>query len=191
MDHLNAFMAEIYLPQEMRARYRDYFQNIRHLLRQRHYDHLLEDMSPRLREDIANYQHGGWVSQVTFFCCGDDDEEHRFVTKIALNLGPLPPPRLILLWYHLYFFILISFSLALTKFSSELCTSLRYNFISFLRSLKGFLFTYKYSKPSTCSLLHYRLDNPFHRKVLIHLRRRNISLRRESAPTGCILCKGG
>lgn len=86
MDQLNAYMAEIYLPQEMRIRYRDYFQYIRHLLRQRHFDHLLDDMSPRLREDVAVFQHGGWVKSITFFNCGNDEEQQQFVTKIALNL---------------------------------------------------------------------------------------------------------
>jgi hypothetical protein len=87
MDHLNAFMAEIYLPMDMRVRYREYFQNIRHMLRQNHYDHLLEDMSPRLQEDMATFQHGSWVRNVSFFNCGNENEEHRFVTKIALNLA--------------------------------------------------------------------------------------------------------
>lgn len=104
LDDLNRYMKEHELPDEMRVRLRRYFLTSRELLRQRHYQGLLQArthadmhsrmlharlraeqaMSPSLRREVAWFTNSEWVSKVPFFKCDDEAERADFVAEIAL-----------------------------------------------------------------------------------------------------------
>lgn len=97
MDDLNQYMKEHELPDEMRVRLRRYFLTSRELLRQRHYQGLLQAMSPSLRREVACYANSEWVSKVPFFGCDDEAERADFIAEIALVMvaDMFPPQEMI------------------------------------------------------------------------------------------------
>ena len=58
MDTLNQFMDEKAIPPEKRREIREYFHHCRNLFRQKFYHDLLEQMSPKMRGDVAFHMHG-------------------------------------------------------------------------------------------------------------------------------------
>ena len=88
MDLLNGYMEEISLPKSMRFQLREYFSYCRQLFRNRYYQDVLQQMTPKLRGQVAKLHHGQWIAKIPFFCAENDLERGEFITHIALHLEP-------------------------------------------------------------------------------------------------------
>ena len=56
------------------------------LIRERYYEGCNKMLSPTLRGEVANHNHGFWLRNVTFFACDDSKERSRFTVAIAGQL---------------------------------------------------------------------------------------------------------
>jgi potassium voltage-gated channel Eag-related subfamily H protein 7 len=88
MDHLNAYMTEVRLPQALRVEMRLFFMQAKAVHRATFYQDTLKMMSPKLRKDIALYCHKAWMGEIHFFSCPASElEESAFQAAIALALS--------------------------------------------------------------------------------------------------------
>ena len=93
-DHLNTYMEETGIPQELRIRLRNYLIHCRQMMRHKFYNSVLRYLSPGLAAEFAIYVHTGWVDQVPFFKCDDEEEMGKFITALAVHISVAAyPPR--------------------------------------------------------------------------------------------------
>lgn len=90
MDQLNLYMAEYHLPKPLQYTLREYFRHCRSLARERHYQDLLQQMSPTLRGQVAVFCHSSWICKVPFFNSAtvSDEEREEFIIQIAMHIHP-------------------------------------------------------------------------------------------------------
>ena len=94
VDHLNNYMEETGLPENVRIKMREYFAHCRVMLRHQYYHDVLVNLSPGLRAEFALFLHADWVSQVWFFNTHDQQEQGPFITALATNVvARVFPPR--------------------------------------------------------------------------------------------------
>lgn len=90
MDNLNRYMEEYKIPQPLRMTLREYFRHCRGLARQKNYHHLLLEMSPTLRGQVAVFCYSAWILKVPFFNSPlvADEEREAFTVEVALRIQP-------------------------------------------------------------------------------------------------------
>ena len=94
VDHLNNYMEETGLPENVRVKMREYFAHCRVMLRHQYYHDVLINLSPGLRAEFALFLHADWVSKVWFFNTYDQQEQGPFITALATSVvARVFPPR--------------------------------------------------------------------------------------------------
>lgn len=86
VDLLNDYMNEIKVGKKLRTRLRDYFTHCKSILRMRHYQEVLENMSDALKGEVARHSHSEWLQRIPFFNAKNEEERDRFVIQVALKL---------------------------------------------------------------------------------------------------------
>lgn len=84
MDQLNYFSRDMNLPQALTIKLRTFFQNTQHIIFARHYDGLMEKMSPLLRGEAALRVANKSLKRLPFFRMESVEEE--FLASAALSM---------------------------------------------------------------------------------------------------------
>ena len=86
-DLTKAYAAERDFDQELSSSLIDYLEECSVVLRQKHYDQILDHLSPALRARVAEHNFGKVLKDIPFFKC-DDKQEARNFTMTVVEVCP-------------------------------------------------------------------------------------------------------